>query len=218
MSADARMDAELSSQPLQADASAQGELAERDRPLSKEEEERARAAALVETQANPDFALFGARHDFMVKDASGAIACRCVSALLGPPSSGKLEWQAEMPKTKPETHLVVALVPGTGDCPGAPTGAGGASYWGYRLEGNDVVVLLEDWKPARPRPMGAIIPKPSPEGQVYLAPVSPTLPYGGPANGPGARCALGNPGPKRTEPLEAPEARQPRQLEPAVSD
>jgi hypothetical protein len=201
MSADARMDAELSGQGhAEADATAKGELAERDRPLSQQEQEQARGA-LLDQPANEDFALFGARHDFTVKDASGATACKCVAALLGPPSSGKLEWRGEMPKTKPETQLVVALVPDAGECAGAPKDSAGASYWGYRVEGNDVIVLLEEWKVSSPRTLGAIVPKPAAGGQVYLSAVSRKLPYGAPASGPGTRCALGNPGPQRNQPL-----------------
>jgi hypothetical protein len=209
MSADARMDAELSGQAhSETDATAKGEVAERDRPLTQQEQARAQSA-LIDEAPSVDFALFGARHDFTVKDGSGAVACKCVSALLGPPSSGKLAWSGEMPKTKPETQLVVALLPASGECSGAPAGSGGASYWGYRIEGNDVVVLLEDWKTSRPRTLGAIIPKPAVGGQVYLSPVSSKLPYGTPANGPGARCALGNPGPQRNQPLTPAEAETP---------
>lgn len=200
MSADARMDAELNGDGrVAADATANGEVAERDRPLSQQEQ--ARNALVEEPASSVDFALFGARHDFTVKDGSGAIACKCVAALLGPPSSGKLEWRGEMPKTRPETQLMLALVPDSGECAGAPKGAGGASYWGYRVEGNDVIVMLEDWKAARPRTLGAIVPKPPVGGQVYLSPVSRSLPYGTPASGPGSRCALGNPGPQRNQPL-----------------
>ena len=200
MSADARMGAELNGDTkVEADATAKGEVADRDRPLSQQEQ--ARSALVEEPAPSADFALFGARHDFTVKDGSGATPCKCVAALLRPPSSGKLEWRGEMPKTKPETQLMVALVPDSGDCAGAPKGAGGASYWGYRVEGNDVIVLLEAWKTSRPRTLGAIVPRPPVGGQVYLSPVSRSLPYGTPASGPGGRCALGNPGPQRNQPL-----------------
>lgn len=207
MSADAKMDAELSGHgQVEADAAAKGEVSERDRPLSDQEAAQARSALAENEPASVELALFGARHDFTIKDASGAVACKCVAALLGPPSSGKLQWQGEMPKTKPETQLVVALAPESGECAGAPKGAGGASYWGYRVEGNDVIVLLEEWKSERPRTLGAIIPKPPAGGQVYLSPVSRKLPYGTPASGPGTRCALGNPGPQRTQPLSPDES------------
>lgn len=192
MSSEARMSADLDSR---ATADVRGQTAETDRPLSEDEAARARAA-LNEEAPPTAFALFGARHDFSVKDASGGIPCRCVSVLLGPPSSGKLAWQGEMPKTKPETQLMLALIPDDSACAGADNGR--ASYWGYRIEGNDVVVLLEPWKAGRPRTLGAIIPRPPTEGKVFLAPVSGKLPFGTAPDGNG-RCALGNPGPKRTE-------------------
>jgi len=202
MTADAHMNAELNGQgrsDLEAEGSAEGEggPAPASRPLTKEEAERAHKASFAET-AKPEepYALFGARHDFEVTDASSAVACACVSALLGPPSSGKLKWQGEQPHTKPEAQLVVALVPNDAGC---TSGSGGASYWGYRVEGNDVVVLLEEWKAGRPRTLGAIVPKPPPSGQVYLAPVAAKLPFGKAAAGGGARCGVGNPGPKRID-------------------
>jgi hypothetical protein len=200
---EAKMSQELSGQgqsPIANDEPPE-KVAERDRPLSQEEAARAQADAQADLAESANFALFGARHDFTVKDASGAVSCQCVSVLLGPPSSGKLEWQGEMPRTKPETQLVVALIPGA--CPDADKGRAGASYWGYRVQGNDVIVLLEEWKTTRPRTLGAIIPKPAPGGQVYVAPVTTKLPYGKPSVGNGTRCGAGNPGPQRTTPLES---------------
>jgi hypothetical protein len=200
MTADAQMNAELNGQgpPVGADET---ESEEKDRaresrtPLTAEEVERYRAATAAGLNESPPvpFALFGARHDLEVSNAASAVACSCVSGLVGPPSSGNLKWQGEMPRTKPESQLVVALVPSDAGC------AGGASYWGYRIEGNDVVVLLEEWKAGRPRTLGAIVPKPPPSGQIYLAPVDTKQPYGKASAGGAARCGLGNPGPQRTE-------------------
>jgi hypothetical protein len=195
VSADARMDAELNGrgQAIETDAKPKDQPADRDRPLTQTETDRARVASLDTQPVSEPVALFGARHDFKVSDGTGAVSCKCVAALLGPPSSGKLIWQSEMPRTKPETQLMIALVPQQGDC-----GEHGiASYWGYRIEGNDVVVLVEDWKAGRPQTLGAIIPRPPANGQVYLAATSQKLPFG--AVDGGARCPLGNPGPKRTE-------------------
>lgn len=200
MSADARMDAELNGQgPVvgadETESDDKDGAREARKPLTAADVERYRtatSAALNEPEPAP-FALFGARHDLEVSNAGSAVACSCVSGLLGPPSSGNLKWQGEMPRTKPESQLVVALVPNDAGC------AGGASYWGYRVEGNDVVVLLEEWKAGRPRTLGAIVPKPPPSGQIYLAPVDAAKPYGKAASGGAARCGLGNPGPKRTD-------------------
>lgn len=189
MSADARMDAELNGRAHGLEPDGKESEAEHQQALTQAD--RAKAASL--DSATPEqFALFGARHDFSVRDSSGAVSCRCVGALLGPPSSGKLAWQGEMPHTKPETQLVIALVPLAGDC-----GDNVASYWGYRIENNDVVVFVESWKAGRPQTLGAIIPKPPAGGQVFLASVNAKLPFGAP--GGRGRCPLGNPGPQRTE-------------------
>lgn len=202
MGADARMTAELDAQEpagLEKEPPpAESKQPLQEQPVTAEETARAQLAASPEPQVT--FALLGARHDFSVRDASSALHCHCVGALLGPPSSGNLTWQGEMPRTKPEAQLMLALVPDA-NCAGASKDSGGASYWGYRIQGNDVVVLLEDWKEGRPRTLGAIIPKPPEGGQVYLAPRGKNVPFGLPMSGAGDRCALGNPGPKRNEPL-----------------
>ena len=116
----------------------------------------------------------------------------------------QVEWQTGAPRTVPETQLFLALTPES-NCPGAPTGTDGASYWGYRVQGKDVIVYLESFrpdarKPAPPRTLAAIIPKPAAGGQVYLAPVSRDLPFGTAADGKAPRCALGNPGPQGRSP------------------
>jgi hypothetical protein len=203
------MTAELDGTDAQAraDASVQGDALEQDRPLS--EEEKARALSMT---ASGDLAegpaLLGARHDVKLTSTAGAVACRCVSALLGPPTMTQVEWQGAPPRTSPETQLFIALAPET-DCAGAPAGTQGSSYWGYRLSGNDVVVVLEGWrpeprkpgKPVPPRTIAAIIPKPPSGGQVYVAPLTRALPFGTALNDKSARCALGNPGAQRNTPL-----------------
>jgi hypothetical protein len=217
LSADAKMSADLDGADAQANAKAAAERSaaedeplDHDRPLSKAELDRSQALAASEPVAE-GLPLFGARHDVTVKSTDGAVSCRCVGVLLGPPTMSQVTWQGAAPRTKPDTQLLVALAPES-ECPGAPKGTQGGSYWGYRVNGKDVVVLLEGWspqpkakkKPVPPRTIAAIIPKPPPGGQVYVAPLNKKLPFGGPVDGKGTRCAIGNPGPARNTPL-APE-------------
>jgi hypothetical protein len=49
--------------------------------------------------------------------------------------------------------------------------------------------------------VGAVLPRPPSDGQIYVAPVKAGLPFGLPLSGEGTRCALGNPGPKRSTPF-----------------
>jgi len=198
MNADAQLQADF--EQVQGSAAAQAD------PETSAETERAsaeatRALSNAPVPSEEPLPLLGARHNVKVKSREGSVACRCVSALLGPASMSQLEWEGTAPRTKPETQLVFALVPESGACPGAPKNSRGASYWGYRVRGNDVIVLLEEWKPKPPQTVVAIIPKPPVGGQVYLAPVSRALPYGRALDDKAVQCALGNPGPQRNTAL-----------------
>ena len=146
--------------------------------------------------------LLGARRDLTLKSTADAVACRCVKVLLGPATLTQFEWQGAPPPTAPDTQLVLAFAPEE-PCSGGPEGSQGASYWGYRIEGNDVVVLLEPWVKGPPRTVGAVLPRPPSDGQIYVAPVKAGLPFGLPLSGEGTRCALGNPGPKRSSAVYA---------------
>lgn len=196
MNADAQMQSDFEAQ-ANAEVRADPESTDTDR----DDGERRRAFSAQSSPGEEPLPLLGARHNVKVKSKDGAVACRCVSALLGPASMSQLEWEGPAPRTKPETQLVFAFVPDSADCPGAPKNSRGASYWGYQVRGNDVVVLLEEWKPKPPQTIAAVIPKPPAGGQVYLAPVSRALPYGKPLDDKSSRCALGNPGPQRTTAL-----------------
>lgn len=148
----------------------------------------------------PPRVLLGARRDLQLRSTDGAIRCGCVQVVLGPATLPQFAWQDGAPPTLPDTQLVLAFRPDE-TCPGAPEGSDGASYWGYRIEGDDVVVLLEPLVKGPPRTLGAVLPRPPSGGQVYVAPAQPGLPFGLPPSGEGTRCALGNPGPKRSTPF-----------------
>jgi hypothetical protein len=87
------------------------------------------------------------------------------------------------------------------NCADEPKGSSGASYWGYRIAGNDVIVFVEGVREGRPRTSAAIIPKPVGDGQVYLAPAKRKFPYGRTLDGKGERCKVGNSVAKRTTPF-----------------
>jgi len=96
-----------------------------------------------------------------------------------------------MPKLDPDSQLVVALGSGGVKCDAPiPKDSLGASYWGYKRKGNDVVVFVENARFGRPITHGAVIPKPAPGGHIYLQPASKRVPYGRPLDGNGHRCKL----------------------------
>jgi hypothetical protein len=120
-------------------------------------------------------------------------------ALGGAGSSG-MAWGAAPPALDEDTQLSIALSSEGQTCKDEPKQSLGASYWGYRLNGNDVVVLVEAARGGRPLTAGAVIPKPVGAGQVYVAPASKKLPYGRALEGKGL-CKIGNPGKVRTSPF-----------------
>ncbi|HLV68453.1 MAG TPA: hypothetical protein VKY73_21705 [Polyangiaceae bacterium] len=169
---------------------------------SVEESDVEAAAALVDPAASAPVALLGARPDLTLAESADAKPCKCVRVALGAPNEAAFRWKEGPPTTHPETQLAIALAPTP--CEGQPEGSTGPSYWGYRIVGGDVVVLLEPWREQEggpPRVLGALIPKPPEGGQVYVAPAESGLPYGQSAKGDAARCALGNPGPSRARPF-----------------
>lgn len=159
----------------------------------------------VETgQAESDFvgseerALLGARHDLRLAPDVKTATCSCLAVVIGSPTTAGLAWMGEAPRVDPESQLVIALSSEGIDCPGEPEDSLGASYWGYRREGDDVIVIIESAKFGRPITTGAVIPKPFGNGQVYVRPASKAVPYGRPLVAGEKDCRIGNPGPPRS--------------------
>lgn len=162
------------------------------------------ATAAAEPAPAADVALFGARHDLRLA-SSGTAVCSCLAAALGTPNESAFAWRSAVPQIDPLDQLVIALSSDGIPCPGAPKDSLGASYWGYKQSGKDVIVIVETLKPGRPLTAGAIIPKPIEDGQVYVSPRSKSVPYGKPLNASERLCKLGNPGPRRGAPSAQPE-------------
>jgi len=145
------------------------------------------AEAFGETPAesNPEVALAGARPDLSLSNPRAATACRCLAVAVGQPNDPLFAWQSGAPTTDPATQAVIALSSEGAGCGDGP----GASYWGYRKEGDNVVVLVENAYAGRPVIQGAIVPRPQGNGQVLVRPLTPKVPYGGSPDGSGA-CAV----------------------------
>lgn len=144
--------------------------------------------------------LLGARHDLKLRSGSATTTCECLSVALGGARSSGMAWSATPPDIDDATQLSIALSSEGQTCKGEPKNSLGASYWGYRIRGNDVVVMVEAARGGRPLTNGAVIPKPVGAGQVYVSPVSKKLPYGRPPDGKGL-CKIGNPGERRSTPF-----------------
>jgi hypothetical protein len=194
-------DANVSGQgaSAEADADVHGSAAAR----AEGQGEMSRAApdiANASVEVSSSRVLLGARHDLKLRSGKGTASCECLSVALGGSNNGGMIWSAAPPGIDENTQLSIALSSEGQACKGEPKKSLGASYWGYRLRGNDVVVLVEAARGGRPLTTGAIIPKPVGPGQVYVAPASKKLPYGRPLQGAGL-CKIGNPGQVRTAPF-----------------
>jgi len=150
-----------------------------------------------------EVALLGARHDLQLVPERATNKCQCLAVAVGDATLPAFRWKAGPPNVDPATQLVIAQTSEGQNCE-EPKGSLGASYWGYRIKGNDVFVFVESAVSGRPLTAGGIIPKPFADGQVYIAPASKKTPYGRGVDGKG-ECKLGNPGSQRTKPLETSE-------------
>ena len=142
--------------------------------------------------ASADHALLGARHDLAYAGPKTA-ACTCLAvALSDQPKDSAFAWELEAPRLEPASQWIIALSSSDVPCNGAPSGTLGASYQGYVLDGNDVIVYVEALGEGRPMTSGAIIPRPKPSGSVFVEPANAV--YGKPLDGKDKRCKIAAPG------------------------
>ncbi|MEI9937985.1 MAG: hypothetical protein WDO74_33070 [Pseudomonadota bacterium] len=147
--------------------------------------------------------LLGARHDMSLVIEHANAACTCIKVAIGSAPSAAFQWQGSVPQLNDDTQLAMALSSESMPCQNEPKGSSGASYWGYRISGNDVIVFVEGARAGRPRTAAAIIPKPVADGQVYVAPAKSKLPYGHALDDRSAKCKIGNVATKRVTPFTA---------------
>lgn len=172
-----------------------------DRPLGEEEladkpdgqHKKAMASlsqqGLASAESNGQYALLGARRDLRVAPTVTQARCQCLGLVLGPADDPGFVWQGPRPAVDPATQVVVGLTSEGVACDKNPKGHV-ASYKGYTVEGNDVVVTVEVARAGRPVTQGAILPRP--DGRVLVAPASGDVPFGRGLDG-APRCTLGQP-------------------------
>ena len=135
-----------------------------------------------------EYALLGARHDLSYAGSNRAI-CQCLAVTLSDRvDDPAFQWELGAPRLEPSTQWVIAFSSNGVSCDATPPGTLGASYQGYGIEGNDVVVYVEALGEGRPMTNGAIIPRPQSGGFVYIEPAGAI--YGKPLEGKGKRCKL----------------------------
>jgi len=165
-----------------------------DRPLAAD----AAPAAPASDNSKPEpIALLGARHDLSYA-GSKTPSCQCLAVALSERvDDSSFVWELGAPHLEPTTQWVIAFTSNGVSCDAPPTGTLGASYQGYAIDGNDVVVYVEALGEGRPLTSGAIIPRPLGNGSVLIEPAGAI--YGKPLEGKGKRCKI-------TPPATAPAA------------
>jgi hypothetical protein len=165
----------------------EGKVADFDKPF--EGTQRDGDDTRKSSPTGPEYALIGARQDL---NYSGPPTpnCQCLAVSVGQPLDLSFAWEAAVPITDPKTQLVLAMSSQGITCEQAKAASLGASYQGYVIDGNDVVVLVEEAQPGRPLATGGIIPRPTPTSAVYIQPADKSVPYGAPLDGKAGRCKL----------------------------
>lgn len=156
-----------------------------DRPL---EAAQAKAEPAADDAPEPEYALLGARHDLSYAGPTTPI-CQCLAVVLSESAGNSaFQWELGAPQLNPSTQQVIAFTSNGVSCDAPPPGTLGASYQGYVVEGNDVVVFVEALGEGRPLTSGAIIPRPQGNGSVLVEPAGAI--YGKPLEGKGKRCKI----------------------------
>jgi hypothetical protein len=178
--ASAQADAQLNT------GKSQEQVRDFDRPL--EPAAAAKAEPAADAAAPQEYALLGARHD--LNYAGGKTpTCQCLAVALSDKAEDPaFQWDMGAPHLDPSTQLVIAFTSNGVSCDSPPAGTLGASYQGYAIDGNDVVVSVEALGEGRPMTSGAIIPRPLGTGSVLIEPAGAV--YGKPLEGKTKRCKL----------------------------
>ena len=137
--------------------------------------------------------LLGARHDVVLVPGKQSVDCSCLAVALGMSTSPAFSWESAVPSIDGASQQVIAFSSKGPNCADEPKDSLGASYWGYQVQGKDVVVFVESARQGRPITTGAIIPRPSGEGRTLVAPVDTSVPYGRAPGAGGARCIVSQP-------------------------
>ena len=168
-----------------ADPNWSNEKAEVNRPL-RETEEMSGIAALAPSSSQPG--LLGVRHDLLLSEGAHATRCNCLAVEVGPAADPRFFWTAGAP-TVGTNAVTVALgargVPCEG---GAPEAQRRPSISAVDQIGDDVIIEVEDLPQGRPLASGAVIPRPGPNGDVYVRPRDAKVIYA--RGAPGGRCKV----------------------------
>lgn len=109
-------------------------------------------------------------------------ACSCIAAAVGAPSDPAFRWRGAPPKVAADGMVIAISTEGIACDKQGP----GPSIRGVDRSGEDVIVVLEDFREGRPQAFGAVIPNPGANGAVYVRAAGKSA-YGRPIGAGGGR-------------------------------
>jgi hypothetical protein len=167
------------------DPSWSDEKQEQNRPL-RETEEMNGPQAITSMASQPG--VLGVRHDLMLSEGAHPARCNCLAVEVGPATDPRFFWTAGAP-TVGEGAVTVALgARGVACAGGEAEDKRRPSISAVDMIGDDVIVEVEDLPEGRPLASGAVIPKPGPNGSIYVRPRKANMIYA--KGAPGGRCKV----------------------------
>ena len=138
------------------------------------------AQPLTEGAAEGRSPWVGVRHDLMLAPSPNRKErCACLAVEVGEPKDPRFQWVAGAPEGTFDL-MVVALSARGVSCPGGNPDEEKRrpSISAVDQEGNDIIIEVEELPDGRPLATGAVIPKLSSGGAIYVKPRSAVVPYG----------------------------------------
>lgn len=179
---------------VKAEAKTQARMGDNEEPMSTPPPEEVDVGDQEPSGGFAGDTMVGARHDLQLAEDTREATCNCLAVAVGQPTDPRFFWQAGPPTTGAD-QLVIAFTSDGVACSDASEDSVGASYWGHKKDGENIVVVIEEAQFGRPVTSGAIIPRPGPTGAVYVQPVSARVPYGRPLSAGDRYCRVGDRGP-----------------------
>jgi hypothetical protein len=161
------------------------EKPEVNRPLRETEEMSGIAAPPPSTS---QAGLIGVRHDLMLSEGAHPARCNCLAVEVGPASDPRFFWTAGAPTVGANAITVALGARGVTCAGGEADDKRRPSISAVDQIGDDVIVEVEDLPQGRPLASGAVIPKPGPNGNVYVRPRNAKVIYA--KDAPGGRCKV----------------------------
>lgn len=169
-----------------ADPQWSSEPPEVNRPLRETEEMSATKpnAASVAMQSG----LLGVRHDLLLADGAHTARCHCLAVEVGPAADRRFFWMSGAPTLGADAVAVALSARGIACSGGDAEEKRRPSISAVDQSGDDILIEVEDLPEGRPIAAGAVIPKPGPNGGVYVRPRNAKSIYA--KGAPGGRCKV----------------------------